>query len=220
MFSLTACTARHGEVPPHGQPQAPTTQAQPAEAPDEFFTGEIIYRQTAIPKDGPPVELEEMHYFISGAHWKYVDASGRTTALYDPEENVIQYYQPEGKTIDASQPDGEAKFEKLAETKVVLNRHCKAFSQTSESSKTLVFYDPNLMVDPKLFGQHRFGHWNEFLEVTGGGLSLWSKTETSRGDLISEAVLIRPRSFEPSFWERPQSPEADAQDKTPLASSP
>src|SRR3954452_20119419 len=49
------------------------------------FSGEIVYRVSA-PAVGASAsrDLGELHYFISGAHWKHADASGATSALYEP----------------------------------------------------------------------------------------------------------------------------------------
>jgi len=47
---------------------------QPPRAP---FSGEIVYRMTAIARSsGAARDLGELHYFISGPHWKHVDEQG------------------------------------------------------------------------------------------------------------------------------------------------
>ena len=64
---------------------ASSSEAEAAVPRRAFFSGEIVYRQTAVPRSegGEPVDLGDLHYFISGPHWKHVDANGQTMALYD-----------------------------------------------------------------------------------------------------------------------------------------
>ena len=210
--------SRNRPLPPSATPPAvavlsaeqPSVE-QPATPRAAFFSGEIVYRRTAVPrsKQASPFGLGDFHYFISGAHWKHVDANGRTTALYDPATNFIHYYGSQHRKVDASQVVDTARFELLAETKVVLGRTCKAFRQVSGAESFIAFYDPNLAVDPGLYENHRLGHWNELLAFTGGGLALWTKTDSPEGDIISEAIAIRPMSFDASFWAIPAEQGVD-----------
>ena len=172
------------------------------------FSGEIIFRRTAIPRGAAPLDwrdLGEQHYFISGPHWKLVDESGATTALYDPETHLIHYFKPETKIVDASTSDSPARFELLPETRVILGRKCKGVRWTTSESTTTGFYDPDLFVDAALYSTHHYGNWAETLALTHGALMLWSKVEVSRGDIVSEPVSIVLRDFDASFWAVPKT---------------
>ena len=207
------CGGRQGALPTASRAEVTSTKGAPlqrgvsAQPPETRrpFSGEIVYRQTAVPKGSPvaPRDLGEFHYFISGSHWKHVDASGDTTALYDPERNVVHYFKPERKMVDAGLAASPDVFEVLNETKLVLGRACQGVRQISAGRRYTIFFDPSLFVDPHQYPNHHLGSWTELLAVTGGGLSLFSRTETDRGDLISEAVRIEPRSFVDSFWRIP-----------------
>lgn len=210
---VVGCGGRQGALPTASRAEVTSTKAdqlqggasaQPPET-RRPFSGEIVYRRTAVPNGSSdaPRDLGEFHYFISGSHWKHVDASGDTTALYDPERNLVHYFKPERKTVDAAQAATPDVFELLNETKLVLGRACKGVRQISADRRYTIFYDPSLFVDPHQYPNHHLGSWTELLAVTGGGLSLFSKTETDRGDLVSEAVRIEARSFDDSFWHIP-----------------
>jgi hypothetical protein len=169
------------------------------------FSGEIVYARSVVSKTTgiPPQSLGELHYFISGPHWKHVDERGKITALYDPITNVVHYFKPDRKGVDARQPDGPVTFEPLPATKVVLGRTCVGMRQVSAQAPFVEFYDPELYVDPKDYAAHHHGHWAEILAVTHGGLPLWDAVERDGYSLVSEAVRIVPRTFDASFWAIP-----------------
>ncbi len=184
------------------QASAELSSQRPKEQARTPFSGEIVYRQTAFGNGSfsEARDLGNLHYFISGRHWKHVDEGGDTVALYDPDANVVHYFKPERKTVNAAQSDGPATFESLPDTTVVLGRTCKAYRETLDGMNLVVFYDPALFVDPKPYTQHKFRHWGESLAFSGGGLSLASRTELPKGTIVSEAISIEARTFEPSFW--------------------
>ncbi len=202
---LSACARPAANEPLSAPERKAVTTVQvppPAQAPARTpFSGEIVYRLTLLPRDNASADrdLGELHYFISGTHWKHVDAKGVTLALYDPDTHLVHYF-PQGKVVDATLPDGDVTFESLPEVKVVLGRACKAIVSKTSKDTTTTFYDPALFVDPRPFANHHWGHWAETLAMTGGALSLWSKRESDVGDMIFEAQSIQPRTFPPSFW--------------------
>jgi hypothetical protein len=175
------------------------------------FSGEIVFRLTAVSTGASrdTKDLGELHYFISGAHWKHVDASGDVAVLYDPESHLIHYFKPQAKTVDASLSDGPASFEALPDTRVVLGRTCKGVRWTTRDRKITAFYDPALFVDPAPFVNHHYGHWAETLAATSGALILWSDMELPQGNIISEPVSIQSREFEDSFWRVPEEQSSD-----------
>jgi len=159
--------------------------------------------------------LGELHYFISGPHWKHVDEAGVTTALYEPETGLIHYFKPRVRVVRASISDGPAQYEALSETRVVLGRKCKGVRWTTGERTITGFYDPELFVDRAPYVNHHFGNWSETLAFTGGALILWSDMEFVQGDvIISEPISIRERQFDASFWSlppsKPQGADADA----------
>jgi hypothetical protein len=189
-----------------------TASAGKREAP---FSGEIVYLRTAVPNASeiPPKTLGEYHYFVSGPHWKHVDEAGDVTALYDPTTNIVHYLKPDRKDVDASVSDGPATFEPVSETKTVLGRTCHGIRQVSARATFLEFYDPALYVDPKEYANHHHGNWAEFLAAKQGGLPLWDAVEREGYSLVSEAIRIVPRTFEPSFWAMPPDAASARQQK-------
>jgi hypothetical protein len=178
------------------------------------FSGEIIYHLTAVAAGTSETrDLGELHYFISGAHWKHVDASGKTTAQYDPDRHLIYYFKSQVETVDASISDRPAKFEALAETRVVLGRKCKGLRWTTADRSITGFYDPELFVDPAQFANHHFGNWIETLTATNGALILWSDMQLPQGDIISDPVSVQPREFDASFWLVPDAQSSNAQEQ-------
>lgn len=190
--------------------EVPTrTVATQPEGVSKPFSGEIVFRLTAI-SPGASLEggdLGELHYFISGAHWKHVDSNGVTTALYDPDKGLVYHFKPQPKTVDARVSNGPATFEALPETRMVLGRKCKGLRWTTPDRKITGFYDPNLFVDRSLYADHHYGHWAETLEFTGGALILWSQMDLPQGTIISEPIAIEPREFDAAFWRPPTSVE-------------
>ena len=212
---LSACAHSTSHAPASSPERAAVTTVEvpvPEPAPArEPFSGEIVYRMTLFPRDNPsaPRELGEMHYFISGRHWKDVDAKGHTIALYDPDTHLVHYFE-QGKVIDVTRPEDSATFDAPSEVKVVLGRRCKAVRWKSAHSTSTAFYDPALFADPRLFANHHHGHWAETLAFTGGGISLWSKQENEWGDIVMEAQSVEPRTFPPSFWSVAEAERAAA----------
>jgi len=204
--SLCGCAARESGVPRASAKVAvPAATLAPRSSTFEHkpFSGEIVYRMTAKAPLATK-DLGELHYFISGAHWKHVDQDGATRAIYDPDTHLIHYFKPEAKVVDASRSDGSATFVTLSDTRVVLGRTCKGIQWTTSDRKVTGYYDPELFVDPAPFTNHHFGHWAETLAQTGGALILWSDMEFAQGDIISDPISIRAREFDASFWALPQ----------------
>ncbi len=195
-------------------PPAPLPNVAPSAARDNQrspFSGEIVFRMTAVARNsGDARELGELHYFISGAHWKHVDEHGDTRALYDPETQLVHYYKPESKIVDARAAEDPVSFEALPQTRVVLGRVCKAFRSTARERTIIGFYDPELFVDPAPYANHHLGHWAETMAFTHGALVLWSKMEFAAGDIVSDPIRIEPREFDASFWAVPEHPDGAA----------
>lgn len=210
LFLVLACSSREpGLSPSPATPTATPTVHEAALSPEAPrtapFSGEIVYRRSAMPNgaDAKAIPMLDLHYFVSGQHWKQVDGAGDLVSVYDPDANVVHYFKPERSSVDASVSEGSATFEHLTETKRVLGRGCKGIRQTSERATFVAFYDPALFVDPKLYARHKLGNWDEFLVQTAGGLALFSSVELPEGDIVSEAIRIESQSFEPAFWSLP-----------------
>lgn len=211
LFALT-CGCSHAPAAPESKSAAPeanaAASAEPAQAEAKKsapFSGEIVYARQMVP-DAPGVPskpLGEFHYFISGPHYKHVDEQGDVSALYDPTANVLHYFKPTRRELDARQPNGEATIELLPEVKVILGHTCRGIRQVTRDTTFVVFFDPEIYVDPKDYADHHYGHWAEFLAATHGGLALWSSVHHGSYSQVSEAVRIVPRTFDASFWAVP-----------------
>lgn len=193
--------------------EAPMPQAASHNGPSlRHFSGEIVFRQTFVASsDGHERRMDDVHYFISGAHWKHVNANGNTTALYDPETRLVHYFN--GKSsVDTRIQSDVSRFEHLDATKVILGRSCRGIRRISGQTSSTTFYDPTLTVDPSLYSEHHFGGWAEYLVATGGALFLWQAYERPDGVLVWEAIRIAERSFDSEFWNYShQNRVADAQ---------
>jgi hypothetical protein len=174
----------------------------PEQLSDKFFSGEIVYRQEAVQDGtGNRVPLPDFHYFISGPHWKHVVA-GQVTALFDPSTNVIRYFDPPS-VVNASTSQGPVRFEHLDETRIILGRTCRGIRLISDQGSFLEFYDPELRVDPQPFVNHHVGYWAESLKEKSGALALWTDVAKPGFSIVSEAIRIEHRSFDPAFWNAP-----------------
>lgn len=198
-----------GDAGPSG---TATADARPAP-----FSGLIVYRITFSSGDRPPRPGGELHYYISGNHWKIEDENGNVLALYDPVSNLIHYFRPRAHAVDAAiARGGPPVLEDLSETKSVLGCPCRGLLETTRERRIIDFLCPTLVVDPAQFPNHHFGGWTEELQHTGGALSLWSIIETADGARVSEAIRVERRQFDDDFWRLPpEAPPAPEPDRKP-----
>jgi hypothetical protein len=185
------------------------------------FSGEVVYKQTAVPLalSAFATDIGNLHYFVSGRHWKHVDGKGELTALYDPDAHVIHYFKPERRIVNASQSMGEATFVAGRQKKTILGRECLSYRMTSGGRSIVSFYDPTLYIDPESHTEHHWGHWAESLAFSDGGISLWSEVETEWGYVVSEAIEIRYMEFDAGFWAVPAEAQSEI-DGAPATLSP
>jgi len=71
--------------PAPGHAAAEASAVSKNQSPRAPFSGEIVYRVTAIARDsGAARDLGELHYFISGPHWTLGGAFCRSHAVQRP----------------------------------------------------------------------------------------------------------------------------------------
>src|SRR5688572_16512968 len=122
---LGACagTARgpleNGAEPSTSAPRRSPLPSSETSEPLAPFSGEIVYEIRVFDTTGPERSLGgyQLHYFISGSHWKHTDGDGRLVAQYEPSSKHIHYFVPTRRSFPASQVDASYKFTHTTETR-------------------------------------------------------------------------------------------------------
>jgi hypothetical protein len=179
----------------------------PSAAPEkvEPFSGEIVYEWRVYHTVGPEQLLAtyELHYFISGSHWKHTDRDGKLLALYEPASKQIHFFDPAHRAVPASQVDASYELTPSSETRSILGYECKSLQKVWATGRSLEFYTPQLRIDAAPFLDHHFQGWAEFLSFTGGALTLDSEITQDGRRTSVKAIRVERRTFDESFWQVP-----------------
>jgi hypothetical protein len=180
---------------PSGTPETPA-RAEPE------FSGEIVYKRLIASEEtgGELAEVAPVRYFISGPRWKHCALDGSVIAEYFPDRNVVEFPGPLLRSVDAAVSGGPPRFEHLDETKWVLGRRCAGIRKTAPDETMVVFYDPNVFVEPSWYPNHHFGDWTELLSATKGALPLWWRSETNDVAMVFEATRLHAHSVPSELW--------------------
>jgi len=169
-------------------------------AQDSFFTGKIIYDYTFLnPKTGQDITEvmsaqmgAQQHYFINEHSYKSYDENGTFGQLYNSETNT--YYFAQGTQImkiDASKAFDEViEVTHIEGTENILGYPCRMLLIKTKNSETKYWYSPQIKVDEKVFGNHKFGEWADYLAASNGALPMKYVVKNENYTWISTATSI------------------------------
>jgi len=186
---------------------------------DKYFEGKITYKYTFLdPKTGKDITNQytetigtKQVYFVDEYHYKSINDWGKLTQLYDAESNT--YYSFDGKENKAYKLPAEHRTSSSLSinhpdsTAIILNRECHIVTLTSNLSRKIYYYDPELKIDYSNFLNHYFGDWNRFLKATDGAIALKTIVKTDKYIWISEAVEIEWKDLDDSVFKLPKNVE-------------
>ncbi|WP_400191216.1 hypothetical protein [Hymenobacter sp. B81] len=167
-------------------------------APAEF-EGRIIYQYSFTDLQGNDITAkltpyfgQQQRYFVKGAAYKALNERDEWVQLYEPGANVYHYFAG-GKlvqTFPAGDPAGPAKTTRLTKPETVLGRSCQGVQIEADGVATTYYFAPDVWVNPALYRQHNFGHWNTLMEASKGALPLMFSSVNTQQGFIMKAVAI------------------------------
>ena len=180
----------------------------------QSFEGEIMYKNSYTSKM-PAVSDEQFtammgstqEYFIKEGDYKSVaNGSMFQWQLYVNKDNKLYTKMSNTETLiwndGAVNPDSVLKAVIKKEVTEILGYMCDELVLTCKSGVQKYYYSSKLSVDAKLFANHKFGNWSEFLAQTNA-LPLKSIIETAQFVLESIAIEIKPMKLDKPFFELP-----------------
>lgn len=189
----------------------------------QYFSGEIVYRTTIIPKEG--VELDELVMMQHNRISKYIITSKRyQNAYYDGDEISYSYtYDNDTKRMyDYNREDPYITYRdsRIANTDYygslvhrdttieILNYKCFMVESESDWKKTFTYYSDDLKIDYESFDGHLVGNWYERLKEVDGCINLGSITEHKDHFSKTEVIEVDKRRVKAKEFDLPELPIA------------
>ena len=178
------------------------------------FEGKIFYANTYKSKipDLTDEQLTSMmgssqEYLIKGGNYKSTaNGSLFQWQLYINKDNKIYNKMLNSETafwIDCKVQNNEIlKVEVNKNVTEILGYTCDEIILTSKSEVQKYYFNSKLAVDAKLFVNHKFGNWYDYLSKSNA-LPLKSITESEEFTLVSIATDIKPMKLSDKEFELP-----------------
>lgn len=180
----------------------------------QTFEGEIIYsnsyksKNTKIPDQQWTTMLgSTQEYFIKDGEYKSI--SNGTFVLrqqYSNKDNKLYTKMANTETLfwnDASiQGDEILKVEVNKKVTEILGYKCDEVILTCKSGVQKYYFNSKLSVDPKLFSNHKFGNWFDYLSISNS-LPLKLIIETAQFTMESIATEVKPTKLDNKIFELP-----------------
>ena len=180
----------------------------------QTFEGKIVYRNSYKSKM-PNVTDEQFtammgskqEYFIKNGDYKSVaNGSFFQWQLYINTENKLYSKMANSETLlwndGAVNPDEILKAEIKEGVAEVLGYKCDELILICKSGTQKYYYNTNFSVDTKLFANHKFGNWYEFLSKSNS-LPLKSVVDNAQFTLESVATEVKEMKLNKTFFELP-----------------
>ena len=180
----------------------------------QTFEGKIVYKNTYKSKM-PNVTDEQFttmmgskqEYFIKNGDYKSVaNGSFFQWQLYVNKDNKLYTKMANSETLlwndGAINPDEILKAEVNIGVTEVLGYKCDELVLTCKSGIQKYYFNSTLSVDPKLFVNHKFGNWYEFLS-NSNSLPLRSIVDSGQFTLESIATEVKEMKLDKTFFELP-----------------
>ncbi|MFP5043059.1 hypothetical protein [Parasediminibacterium sp. JCM 36343] len=180
----------------------------------QFFEGEIIYTNTYKSKN-PKVSDQQwtsmlgstQEYLIKGGDYKSItNGSLVQWQLYINKDNKLYNKMSNSETAfwnDASvQGDEILKVELNNGVTEILGYKCDEVILTCKSGVQKYYFNSKLSVDTKLFANHKFGNWFDYLSKSKS-LPLKSVIETAQFTMESVSTEVKQMKLEAKIFELP-----------------
>jgi hypothetical protein len=180
----------------------------------QSFEGEIIYTNSYKSKNEKMTDQQwtsmmgsTQEYLIKGGDYKSI-ANGTLVQwqLYINKDNKLYNKMSNSETAfwnDASvQGDEVLKIEVNKNVTEVLGYKCDEVILTCKSGVQKYYFNSKLSVDTKLFSNHKFGNWFDYLSKSNS-LPLKSAIETAQFTMESVATEIKQMKHDTKTFELP-----------------
>jgi hypothetical protein len=180
----------------------------------QFYEGEIIYTNSFKSKNPQLTDLQwttmlgsTQEFYIKGGDYKSITNgtllqwqlySNKDNKLYNKMSNSETAFWNDGNI----QGDEVLKIEVNKNTTEILGYKCDEVILTCKSGVQKFYFNSKLAVDTKLYINHKFGNWFDYLSKSDA-LPLKSIIETAQFTLESVATDIKPMKLDVKLFELP-----------------
>ena len=180
----------------------------------QIFEGEIIYTNSFKSKNPQLTDLQwttmlgsTQEFYIKGGDYKST-TNGTLVQwqLYSNKDNKLYNKMSNSETVfwnDGSiQGDEVLKVEVNKSTTEILGYKCDEVILTCKSGVQKFYFNSKLAVDTKLYINHKFGNWFDYLSKSDA-LPLKSIIETAQFTMESVATYVKPMKLDVKLFELP-----------------
>ena len=180
----------------------------------QAFEGKIVYTNNFKSKNQqiPDQQWQTMlgstqEYFIKGGNYKSV-ANGKLMQwqLYLNKDNKL--YVKMSNSEKAIWNDGNIRGDEVLKTEVnkevteILGYKCDEVVLTCKSGVQKYYFNTKISVDSKLFVNHKFGNWYQFLSLSNA-LPLKMVIETTQFTITSTATEVKASKLDDNLFQLP-----------------
>lgn len=180
----------------------------------QSFEGKIFYANTYKSKNPKMTDQQwtsmmgsTQEYLIKGGDYKST-ANGTLVQwqLYINKDNKL--YNKMSNSETAFWNDASVQGDEILKTEInkgvteVLGYKCDEVILTCKSGVQKYYFNSKLSVDTKLFANHKFGNWFDYLSKSNS-LPLKSVIETSQFTMESVATEVKPMKLDTNTFELP-----------------
>ncbi len=142
-----------------------------------WFSGLIVYHNEFRNAAGDVVNSKagaENLFYIQGSNYKLCDSDKKLREVYLGKTHTHQIMQDGRLTVTTDttthQPPVTATY--LPTTATILGHPCRAVQLVHGAVASIIYYSPEVRVNPKGFSKAPFGYWYALLKATDGALPL------------------------------------------------
>ena len=180
----------------------------------QTFEGKIVYNNTYKSKIQNVTDEQfttmmgsTQEYFIKNGDYKSVaNGSLFQWQIYVNKDNKLYSKLANSETLlwndGATNPDEILKAEINKGVTEILGYKCDELILTCKSGTQKYYFNTKLSVDPKLFVNHKFGNWYDFLSMSNS-LPLKSIVDNAQFTLESIATEVKEMKLDKTFFELP-----------------
>lgn len=180
----------------------------------QTFEGKIVYSNAYKSKNQqiPDQQWQMMlgstqEYFIKGGNYKSV-ANGQLMQwqLYINKDNKL--YNKMSNSEEAIWNDGSIQGDEVLKTEVnkgvveILGYKCDEVVLTCKSGVQKYYFSSKIAADPKLFVNHKFGNWYQYLSLSNA-LPLKMVVETAQFEMTSTATEVTASKLDDNLFQLP-----------------
>ena len=179
-----------------------------------WFSGLIVYHNEFRNAAGNVVTSKsgaEDLFYIQGNNYKLCASDKKAREVYIGKTHTLQTSEDGHITtvVDTATHRLRVTATQLPTTAIILGHQCRAVQLLHGAVASIVYYSPEVRVNPKGFSQCPFGYWYELLKATDGALplrtiSVYSAhgyTATSEATAV-QAMALADRDFTSAAFTR------------------